>query len=241
MNLNLILFMNSPVFTLYYQNVRGLNRGINDFINEVNCNDFDAIAASESWFKQEREYFSQLSNRYEILRSDRLHSTDQKTKGGGVFLLIKREFNVEKIEIPFKDLNISICTLTKKGCPPLLIALHYFPPDLKVNIMQEYCSWFVNKFINKGTNIIFLGDINVPGIDWASSIITSTHSYIKKKAEIILELAHLLNFTQLNTAYTEADKTKILDVLLLTNVETCSILTNAAPLTRLNTYHPLFF
>lgn len=40
----------SKLPNLYYQNVRGLNLGINEVIDEINCNKYDRIAITETWF-----------------------------------------------------------------------------------------------------------------------------------------------------------------------------------------------
>lgn len=56
--------MNNRTFSLYYQNVNGLNTKFGAFVNDVSCNDLDVIAVSGSWLKHESEYFIQISGRY---------------------------------------------------------------------------------------------------------------------------------------------------------------------------------
>ena len=231
--------MDSQYFTLYFQNVHGLNTKINDFVMEVNCNNYDVIAICESWFRKDRTYFTQLSKNYNVFRNDRITQNSTKAKGGGCCLLVKKKFQFKEIDIPFKKVEALIGYLTAPGFHTTLLALHYFPPDFNHNQFQDYCTWFIATFINKNVRIVFLGDLNVPGIDWATGNISTNHFYIKKKAEALIELSLVLNLTQLNDSYVQNNRTKVLDVLL-TNIQSGEISTKVYPLIKSESYHPPF-
>ena len=114
---------------IYCQNVNGLNTKENDLVNEINCGNFDILGLTESWFKKDRNYFEQLSQRYTVIRKDRELSLTQKCKGGGCVLLINSDLKYETIKTPFPQLDIIMIKLYVQGTPPVLIVLHYFPPD----------------------------------------------------------------------------------------------------------------
>ena len=150
--------MSKYKFSLFYQNSRGLNTKIAQFTEEVNCSNYDAIAITESWFRKEIDYFAQLSKRYKVFRVDRKLDLGSKTKGGGVCLLIKSDFNFQIINTPFSELEVLIGYLTGKNNERIVLALHYFPPDLSVKVYKEYCTWFQQRFINEKSKIVFVGD-----------------------------------------------------------------------------------
>lgn len=77
-------------------------------------------------------------------------------------LLINKEFQFEQIRVPHTNLDVIIGYITKSGLPPILIALYYYPPDLKINLFHKCCKGFMQNFINKKTKIMILGDFNVP-------------------------------------------------------------------------------
>ena len=231
--------MSNSFIRIYYQNVNGLNTKINDFVHEINCNNFDVIAITETWFHQEREYFAQLSSNYNIYRSDRILKLSKKSRGGGVCLLVKKDIQFEVIETPSTVFDVILGRIIMKGFSIVTLALHYFPPDLKPTYVEEYCAWFLKQFISKKMKIIFFGDLNAPGVDWLTGCIRTSSYNIKKKAECILELSSILNLKQLNSSYTESDHRKVLD-LLLTNIESCIIHTQVMPLIKMDKYHPPF-
>lgn len=215
----------------YYQNVHGLNTGITDFITEINCHNFDKIVLTESWFKQDKNisHSCQVVIRYiEVMDS---FNPIWKLKGGGLCLLITKEIQVHVI-------MVKVGHISGKGLPQIFLALHYFSTDLKPGIMQEYI-WFVNKFINKKVKIILWVLQNPPSNEWITGNITSNHYYIRQNVELILELANLLNLSQVNRSYFQNDHIKILDVLL-TNLDSGKIHSQVAALTTIDHFHPLY-
>lgn len=91
---------------------------------------------------------------------------------------IKKELNFHLIDTQFSNLEVLISYLLGKSCIPVVLALHHLHPNLTVNTFRKYCLWFTKKCLHKKVNILFLGDVNVPSIDWSACQIT-TCFYIK--------------------------------------------------------------
>lgn len=133
----------------------------------------------------------QISNKYRVIRKDTEVSHVCKTKDGGSSLLVNKEFNFTRINDPFKHLDAIIGMIKVQGYKLILIgSLFFFQYEDEIYI--EYCNWFVSNFNTSNYKIIFWGDVNAPGINGVTRIITANNYNMKRKSQTTLELANLL-------------------------------------------------
>jgi len=102
-------------FTIYYQNVNGLNTKVNNFVEEVYCNNYDIIAIAKSWFKCDSEYPSQLFNKYNAFITDRITQIVNKTRRGSSCLFIHKKYQCQEIKVPFNNMVIIVGYLRGNG------------------------------------------------------------------------------------------------------------------------------
>jgi hypothetical protein len=68
----------------------------------------------------------------------------------------------------------------------LLIGNHYFAPDIKVDIINNYFNFLENLLDTLNYWVLLLGDFNVPGFDWNNgSPSTNCHFFTKLKGDVI--------------------------------------------------------
>ena len=230
----------SKEFNMYYQNVNGINGKEINFIEAVNCETFDFVCLTESWLKTGNEHFVQLSRRYNVVRKDRDLDLTNTSKGGGCVLLINSEYNFEILPIPFLKLDIILVKVKITGTSPIIVGLHYFPPNVPVSDFKSYCDWLCHFIIYKACRVIIIGDFNAGGINWATGTVTSKHYYSKLKADAIVELSSVLELKQLNRSYNPDDPTSTLD-LLMTNITDSSIHFDVHPLMKIDFITPRSF
>lgn len=92
-------------FTVDYQNVIGINTKFNQLGHGINIHNYDILSFMKTWCKEHREYFSQLSNSYEIFRKDR-NVKHGKTKGGALVLLVRKDLQFRILDAPFLSLDV---------------------------------------------------------------------------------------------------------------------------------------
>ena len=87
----------------YYQNVRGLNGKLREFVLNVDASEFDVIALTETWLRDSVFDAEIFNNNYQVFRCDRSSSDSCKSRGGGVLIAVKSKFYSESVV--FNDLE----------------------------------------------------------------------------------------------------------------------------------------
>jgi hypothetical protein len=81
----------------------------------------------------------------------------------------------------------------------LLIDNHYFAPDTKVGIINNYFSFSENSLDTLNYRVLLLGDFNAPGFDWnIGSPSQNCHFYTKLKGDAIHSTICYLSLNQQN-------------------------------------------
>jgi hypothetical protein len=81
----------------------------------------------------------------------------------------------------------------------LLIGNHYFAPDIKVDIINNYFNFLENSLDTLNYWVLLLGDFNVPGFDWNNgSPSPNSHFYTKLKGDVIHSAICYLGLNQHN-------------------------------------------
>ena len=106
---------------------------------------------------------------YSIIRRDR--SSASKSKGGGVLCLYKSSLNVlNKSRSKDSDIESLVVELLPGSLrtSPIRFCCIYLPPFQSTNIIEvRKCCRLMKSLLQNGP-VIFVGDFNLPGIDWTS-------------------------------------------------------------------------
>lgn len=187
-------------FSIFYQNVRGLNTKIDEFYCNLTGLDFNIICLTETWLGDSISNDLLFPPHYSVFRSDRNTATSNKSRGGGVLTAIP---NPKPGTIRRPDLEqTDECLWIEIPCSDgfnLLIGNHYFPPDTCVLAIKNYFNFLENNIDSSKFRTLLIGDFNVPGFNWETgSCIPNTPYYSKIKALDIYTTMSILNFSQVN-------------------------------------------
>ena len=139
---------------------------------------YDVICFTESWLDDDVEDCDIGFFNHNIFRCDRSVLTSSREKGGGVLVAVSKKYPCEQIYLrnnSFEYVILKILINDKK----LLLGNVYLPP---YTTSEEYCD-FINELqdIFSYTNtfdsledFILLGDFNLSGFHWKSSMGYST-------------------------------------------------------------------
>ena len=173
------------------------------------------MAITESWLKTRIADAQITVANYTPYRADR-----QKRKGGGALLLVHNSILVSDVQ--YYDNTVCeavICTIPSMGA---VVSSIYRPPDTTCEeftpLLQFLDSYLVDSLSDKISDILFLGDLNFPGIDWSQLTYTRTTKDHNASCEKILDFVSDHLMTQCIDKPTRGDN--ILDVLLTNNDRT---------------------
>ena len=154
-----------------------MNKQINDFQSYIYSENFDIIAITETWLSNHTFTNEIFPCSYNVIRKDR------DSRGGGVLLALNKSLKIIQLPSPV-DLEI-VCVEVDSS---LFICLIYRPP----NSTEQYNSSLLTflKSLDYNKNLVVLGDLNFPDIDW------NTYCGSSVVADEFAEVAYFLNLTQ---------------------------------------------
>jgi hypothetical protein len=197
---------------------------------------YDFIVLTETWLSQsvmDGEVFD--INSYNVFRCDRDFGTSKIKRGGGVLIAIKSNIKAVKLdtsnignlsEVNCVDLVAVEAILGNKS---LVICALYIPPGSKVDCYTTLLDFLISKNLFYDSDVIFLGDFNMPDyILWSQS---------KSSSSVYTHFSCFCNFFTLNQFNNVANNMgKLLD-LVLSNGSCCVTKANDI-LLREDKYHP---
>uniref|UniRef100_A0A8D8SHM3 Endonuclease/exonuclease/phosphatase domain-containing protein n=1 Tax=Cacopsylla melanoneura TaxID=428564 RepID=A0A8D8SHM3_9HEMI len=203
------------IFSLLYQNVRGLNTKTKNFFLSALTQDHVGIALTETWL-QDNVFDSELfTDSYQIFRQDRNLNISNKQTGGGILLALKNNIKaklkwslyVPEIECIGVEAQINFTTV--------LICLVYLPPpvtpDTIENFFQKLHEWNINTYKK---NILIIGDLNLKELNEESTQKRGTFS----RVSIFNNILSCFKLESCNRVPNNRGRT--LDVVLVRHVNT---------------------
>lgn len=169
----------------------------------------DILIGTETWLSADISN-SELNfpAQFTVFRKDRSIS-----KGGGVIIAVKQEF--QPSDIAYDSSIEAIWVTAQSAHTTVIIGACYRPPDSGpefVDLLNDSLEYVHAHYPN--SVLILGGDFNYPGIDWASSSVSSNSSH-RHECLRFLHLTHVHLMTQLVTEPTRGDN--ILDLLFTNN------------------------
>ena len=129
----------------------------------TNNTDFDLIFVTETWLNDTitNNIVLNGSNKYSILRSDRLIS-----KGGGVCAIYKSEYKCLLVDMPAKFANLEMLCFDMyyNNCKHRYIVV-YRPPSASIEITRDIFAC-LDLLCNINYKFTICGDFNMPHINW---------------------------------------------------------------------------
>lgn len=84
---------------IYYQNVRGIRTKLKDLVCGAPLIEYDILVFTETWLIN-TIYDAELGlTDFDIYRNDRCEITQDSSRGGGVLIAVRKNFNSKKIKI----------------------------------------------------------------------------------------------------------------------------------------------
>ena len=172
------------------------------------------IALTETHLSDHSDAEIAIEN-YNIIRADRTNR-----KGGGTALYLKRNIiHDEQNTIRFSD-NVNELIITTLKQENLIIIVLYRPPDevnnstTKLNHIIKIITTYISE---RNEDILFIGDFNLPKINWESVRPAGRTSNEKAQAEILLTFMNENSMTQLVNEPTRGNN--ILDLVITNNTK----------------------
>lgn len=167
--------------------------------------DPEVAVITETWLHENILNSEVTPPNYSIIRKDR------EGRGGGVAIMIKNNIKFEVLE-EVRDVE-ALWIKTKLNNRTVYIGGVYRAPNSPVEMLLKLRG-YMDSNLRYGDNILLLGDLNLPGIDWSS--------YSHGTAEVascdqLLELVFCYNLSQVVTDYTRVCSTTstILDLVFV--------------------------
>ena len=214
----------SVSLSIYYQNVRGLRTKTNEFYMGVVSEDYDLLVITETWLLKGIGDSEIFDDRYSIFRADR---DNDKTRGGGVLVAVKKKFAVEVMETDTGnsyDIEwLLIRVKVRKNFFYLCVV--YVPPRLGLESYARFFDVF-DRILGDNAEVLIVGDFNVPKFETGDDC---------EKSILINAFLSVNNLVQCNTVFNYMQRK--LD-LVLSNMRVCDVGVVDSPLVREDVYHP---
>lgn len=191
--------------------------------------DYDFIALVETWLSNDVKNSELLPAHYNAVRCDRDFAETNTTRGGGVLLAFKTDYNVEPLDLS-EFINI-IPLIDILGCKcsnkysSLFIYVLYIPPRVTSIELELFFESF-ELLISNQKNILILGDFNVThfvNIDLNDS-----------KSQVIRNFLEFTGMNQVN--HTLNVHGRLLDLVVTDML--CDTFREILPLIEEDGYHP---
>lgn len=158
----------SNMFEIFYQNVRGLRSKVHDFYSATQANQFHLIALTETWLDSSFFNSELFCANYTVYRKDRNFDLTNTSRGGGVLLALDNKYSASLLNID--DITNAVPSVDTLGikinlnASCLIVIVMYFPPSTSTQlytlVFDLICS--MPQLLDDTTNLIILGDFNIP-------------------------------------------------------------------------------
>ena len=148
----------------FYANARSLKNKLPELHKLIIKPNFEIFCFSETWLDDSISDSMLLNKcKFKVFRKDR------PTRGGGVCMLIKNKIECTEVALPsmFSGIElIAVDIIVSKSCKRRIVCF-YRPPNYDANYLNLLCECIT--YLSECPHpIFFIGDLNFPGIVWAS-------------------------------------------------------------------------
>lgn len=189
-----------------------MNRNARSILNKVDViesiileHEPDIVVITETWLHKDVLDSEVTPPNYTIVRKDR------EGRGGGVAIMIQNNIQFSALD-EVCDVE-ALWIKTKLNNSTVFIGGMYRPPNSPADVMIKLQT-YMDLNLRHEDNILLLGDINLPGVDWLSLSPGSTEV---ASCDQLIEPAFCYNLTQVVTDHTRVTSTRssILDLVFI--------------------------
>lgn len=156
------------LFSLFYQNVRGLRTKSKQFFGNSSSVDYHIIVLTEIWLNHSHFSNEYLNKSYVVYRKDRCDTGSTLSLRGGVIIAVKSNLTSSDMKIPGADDIEYVCTkITLTQNSKLIVYAAYIPES--DGLIYAKHSAAISKIPKSPNDIIInfvLGDFNIPNSNW---------------------------------------------------------------------------
>lgn len=137
--------------------------------------DYDIIVLSETWLNENFLDSEICHSGYMVYRYDRNSKTSKLDRGGGVLIAVRSNLKSHLItnpDVSIEQLFVNVSDLK------LTVGAVYIPPQSPEQLYGKLSKSFVsirNQFPD--SELIFVGDFNLPLVDWHNSCLSAKFSF----------------------------------------------------------------
>jgi len=200
-------FFNKPSVCIYshlsgyYQNVRGLRTKLNLLKCSIPSSTHDFIIFTETWLNN-TFFDNELGfTQHNVFRCDRTETSSIHSRGGGVLVAIKKNFNSTLLNID--TLNVEqVFVKVIVGDLLIIFCAVYLPPNSDLQLYLNHLSALKSidsSFPN--CKLIICGDYNIPSLSWVSDKhgFKCVNFLSSQVGSSLIESCSLLNLYQFNS------------------------------------------
>lgn len=198
------------IFSIYYQNARGLRTKSHNFLCEVLNNNLDIICITETWLNESFYSSEFFDPRYDVFRCDRNATASGCTRGGGVAVAVRRALCATALAEwrappPADELWLSIplrdhVRPRTAAAARLHVVCTYIPhgPQHEPLIGSFYDR--LTDFVQSNPHDIFiiLGDFNVTSADWNFSAVANSMYINTPNDRLTISTSDFMNISLLS-------------------------------------------
>lgn len=232
------------VFTILYQNVRGLRTKVNELYSSLLNVDADFVCITESWLNDNILSTEFLNENLICHRRDRNYAQLGSTKGGGSLIIHKKSIHCTRIQsfeanIDFID-DIWLAIDSPQG-KIFLCCVYITSKSNNDYLYGPFMDKIMDNLsrINSSDRVVIVGDFNIPELNWdkdMNGITASLNAFGTKE----MDLLNLLSYGKMNQCnLIRNHELKILDLILATdNCGGVEVTKSHTTLVPIDQYHP---
>lgn len=191
----------------YYQNVGGLRTRLDTLRANIDLSFYDFIFLSESWLNDDFSVSEVKFSNYETYRCDRDFSISNKSRGGGVLILVNSRFRSRLVPCAPSTLSFDHVFVSLELCGvTYILGCTYIPPASSLDVYLEHCHTVeLLHAAYRDAHFFLAGDYNLTSAVWTSveevgmMVECSSSSVSSVAASRVCESFNGLSFRQVNS------------------------------------------
>lgn len=227
----------------YYQNVRGLRTKTSTFFRNLQLENYDIIALTETWLNDNITDSELFDERYSVWQRIRRYGVTGQSKGGGILLATRRELHA-LVRYDWCSSAEDLWLTIDVGKSKLHVCVIYLCSENNGPNFSQQLTNFLTKLqdivaTNPTDTFLLCGDFNMSSILWSPSdyyeyLVPSNSTMLGTIETEFLDELNLFDLHQYNHVTNQYGR--ILD-LVLCNVDIISISNISNPLVPLDPHH----
>ena len=228
-----------PIFSVYYQNVRGLRTKIAQLRLMLDGCDYDVIVFTETWLREDIDS-SEISADYVLFRCYRSAFTSRHARGGGVLIAVKNRLRCERINLPNCEHLEQIAVCIKAPNRSLYIIAVYLPPNTHADLYSTHAQavQHLTYGASEADIVLSLGDFNLPNLRW--QLDDDVNGYIptnvtSDQEQSLVETMFAIGLRQVSDCTNINDR--LLDLAFVNLPEHLDLIKPPMPLLQIDNHH----